>query len=298
MGEQTDIQKITEAAALKLLKQFFPTICKYHHNGIDLQKPFVEVKGTGRETLPLNMSDMPDYLKTCPDLLFACIFLKKNTIALFFAKDAYRITNSVFSFQKLVASPFTLIVSDRFDANEFTAFFDKNAPESVRSLLVKGEGSVKLVVQKINACNPNDKNHMVDKRKVLAALDSLLSPDKVIITYRTFQKPNSWGNEGHLTHEKIIANPGCLFVLLAGNQRGEITEIMVFFQKDVDLGLDAKPPWFAESSMGKHRKKPWKLALSTIRNNRQNYPQVLFCKTIDELHNIVMPLFQKNVTKI
>jgi hypothetical protein len=173
--------------ALQLLKQFFITISKYNRNGIDFQKPFVEVKETDAgENLPLPMSDMQYYLKICPDLLFTGVFLKKNTITLFFAKDAYRITNSTFSYQKLVASPFARIVSDQFDANEVNAFFDKNAPDSVRSLLVKRGGSGTFEIQKINACNPNDRNRTTDKEKVWAALDSLLSRDQVKINYRRF----------------------------------------------------------------------------------------------------------------
>ncbi|MFA6049179.1 MAG: hypothetical protein WC792_04540 [Candidatus Micrarchaeia archaeon] len=276
MSLTDEVREASEKAAEEFLAEFFPRISGYHKHGTDLKNPFTEVKGTTGETLPLNLRQALELREISPDLLFAGVFLNKNTIALFFAKDAEKITNSSFTYSKLAESDYSLVVGENYYKEDVTKFFGKLAPDSVKSLLETGKGSGQLQIQPLNVSDRADPHHHEDKRKILDALEGLVPRHKIKIAYRTMR---NWGDEGPFSLEEVRNNPGGLFVFAIGDNSGRIREYAAFFEQD------AGPELFNPSSMGKYRGKKQKILFKTILAGPNKFPKVIYCETVGQLQH-------------
>ncbi len=281
MGLTADIQKASEKAAKEFLSEFFPRISGYHKHGTDLKNPFTEVKGTLGETLPMNLNQAAELHKISPDLLFAGVFLGKKEIALFFAKDAEKITHSNFTYPKLAESDCALVVGENYDKEDVATFFSKLAPPSVKALLEAGKGNGMLRMQPLKVFDRADPRHNADKRKILDALDGLVPRHKIKIAYRTMR---NWGDEGPFSLEEVRNNPGGLFIFAIGDNSGRIQDYAAFFEQD------AGPEFFNPSSMGKYRGKKQKILFKTILANPSRFPKVIYEKNLERLMSTIKRL--------
>jgi len=288
LGRTTEIQKVSERLARQYLERFFPSLASFHRRGIDLQNPFVEVKGTTRTVPPLTKKEVADAISIEPDLLYCIVGLWETPkFFLFFGRDAASLPGgSRFELREIMLDKILSVLVSDYDVDprlfrEFLERFGSNGfNRKYPTITLLAQKSVLEYDPKLLSTLDRKAQSMLKQRikdSINLLYPGLIRDPRSAIKIRTEWR--QWRKEGlPYTADYIKRQRERIWILVNVQRDRRCTpkEFLAFRTADAD-----KLP-YAHSKMSRHRGIPTKLATTDMFAHPEKYP-VIYATSLKNL---------------